>query len=137
MARRDDKLDAPPPPLPGPWVEKAACAALVRNPRYEWFPEEEEWDRPEVHRARATCNQCPVRAECARYAIDNKVPHGMWGGLSEEDRGFFPVKVRKRREPVKREPKCPGCGSKSWIVPKGRAQLTCVKCKATWPAILV
>lgn len=37
--------------------------------------------------AKAVCARCPVRIECADYAIRSREPYGVWGGLTEEDRG--------------------------------------------------
>jgi WhiB family redox-sensing transcriptional regulator len=36
--------------------------------------------------AKAVCVRCPVRIECADYAIRSREPYGVWGGLTEEDR---------------------------------------------------
>lgn len=36
--------------------------------------------------AKRVCASCPVRLECADYAIRAREPYGVWGGLSEEDR---------------------------------------------------
>jgi hypothetical protein len=36
--------------------------------------------------ARQLCKTCPVRALCADYAIENREPHGLWGGLSPRER---------------------------------------------------
>jgi WhiB family transcriptional regulator, redox-sensing transcriptional regulator len=37
-------------------------------------------------RAKAVCAQCPVRAECLAWALDTGQPHGVWGGLDEQER---------------------------------------------------
>ena len=37
-------------------------------------------------RAKAVCAQCPVRSECLAWAIDTHQPHGVWGGLDEQER---------------------------------------------------
>jgi WhiB family redox-sensing transcriptional regulator len=36
--------------------------------------------------AKRVCASCPVRLECADYAIRAREPFGVWGGLSEDDR---------------------------------------------------
>ena len=44
------------------------------------------------------CNDCPIKSECANYAIHNE-QHGFWGGLSPSDRAG----IRRRKnipEPV-------------------------------------
>jgi hypothetical protein len=39
--------------------------------------------------ARRVCAGCPVRAQCLAYAAENG-EHGIWGGLSEEERSGVP-----------------------------------------------
>lgn len=36
--------------------------------------------------AKAICLQCPVIDECREYALKHDERHGIWGGLSEEER---------------------------------------------------
>ena len=40
----------------------------------------------DVERAKAVCAGCPVRAECLRYALDNGLDHGIFGGTTETER---------------------------------------------------
>jgi WhiB family redox-sensing transcriptional regulator len=37
-------------------------------------------------KAVALCNTCPVQDVCFKYALENKVEYGIWGGASQEDR---------------------------------------------------
>ena len=37
-------------------------------------------------RAKAVCAQCPVRDECLDWALETAQPHGVWGGLDEQER---------------------------------------------------
>lgn len=37
-------------------------------------------------RALRICDRCPVREQCLRYAIDNGIEFGIWGGLTERQR---------------------------------------------------
>ena len=37
-------------------------------------------------RAKAVCAQCPVRTECLGWALETGQPHGVWGGLDEQER---------------------------------------------------
>lgn len=32
------------------------------------------------------CRRCPVRAQCAGYALSTKEPYGVWGGFTEHER---------------------------------------------------
>jgi WhiB family transcriptional regulator, redox-sensing transcriptional regulator len=66
-------------PGPGPWAHDARC----RNaPAEIFFPTRGESLDP----ARAICAHCPVIAECRDYAIEISELHGVWGGLSENER---------------------------------------------------
>lgn len=39
-----------------------------------------------VIEARRICDQCPARAACLDYAVENRLEHGIWGGTSERER---------------------------------------------------
>lgn len=36
--------------------------------------------------AKRVCRRCPVRYECLAYALDRRVEHGVWGGMTERER---------------------------------------------------
>ncbi|WP_405524519.1 WhiB family transcriptional regulator [Streptomyces canus] len=38
------------------------------------------------NRAKAVCTGCPVRTECLAYALDQRIEHGIWGGMTERER---------------------------------------------------
>jgi WhiB family redox-sensing transcriptional regulator len=40
----------------------------------------------EIARARSVCRGCSVRPECLDWALDREILHGVWGGLSEDER---------------------------------------------------
>lgn len=61
------------------WQSKARC--LEADPEV-FFPERGGSSKA----ARAVCNQCPVRVECLRYALQNREQFGIWGGTSERER---------------------------------------------------
>lgn len=68
-------------PLPAPpaWTDQARCAET--DPE-AFFPEK----GGSTKAAKAVCSQCPVRAECLTYALDNDERFGVWGGVSERGR---------------------------------------------------
>lgn len=37
-------------------------------------------------RAAAICRQCPLQARCLEYAVARPEVHGVWGGLTAEER---------------------------------------------------
>jgi WhiB family redox-sensing transcriptional regulator len=45
---------------------------------------------PLVKRAKLICWSCPVRSKCLAYALDHRQEHGIWGGLTEEERRRIP-----------------------------------------------
>ncbi|MFD0337090.1 WhiB family transcriptional regulator [Streptomyces sp. NPDC127117] len=36
--------------------------------------------------AKAICTGCPVRTECLAHALDHRIEHGIWGGMTERER---------------------------------------------------
>lgn len=69
------------------WQQEAAC----RGPLGAVFfpPPTTERKREKLAReakAKRICESCPVMAACRSYALDIREPHGVWGGLSEQER---------------------------------------------------
>ncbi len=67
------------------WQERALCAQT--DPE-AFFPEKGGSTRE----AKKVCLSCVVRGECLEYALQNDERFGIWGGLSERERG----KLKKR-----------------------------------------
>lgn len=51
----------------------------------------------QVARAKAVCASCPVRPDCLRYALAAGPLHGVWGGLTEEERRLLRQREAKAR----------------------------------------
>ena len=69
------------------WQAKAACRgpqAVVFFPPQQFERKEERLAREE--RAKAICRECSVRHPCLDYAVTIREPHGIWGGLNENER---------------------------------------------------
>lgn len=68
------------------WQQRAACRtedpALFFGPSGERQPEREVRERM----AKFVCARCPVRTDCLDYAVARREEHGVWGGLSEDER---------------------------------------------------
>lgn len=71
------------------WQDLALCAQT--DPE-AFFPEVGGSTRE----ARRVCRQCPVRAECLQYALENDERFGVWGGLSERERNRMKPKAPPR-----------------------------------------
>jgi WhiB family redox-sensing transcriptional regulator len=61
------------------WKRDALC---TEHPEVQFFPERGESSEP----AKATCRKCLAREDCLRYALDEAIKCGIWGGLSERER---------------------------------------------------
>lgn len=69
------------------WQVKAACRgpqAAVFFPPPQFERKDEKIEREA--RAKMICAACPVRQPCLDYAIAIREPHGIWGGLNENER---------------------------------------------------
>ncbi len=61
------------------WRNRAACAGLDTQ---LFFPSQGE----SISEAKEICASCPVRVECADYALASGQRFGIWGGTTERDR---------------------------------------------------
>jgi WhiB family transcriptional regulator, redox-sensing transcriptional regulator len=70
------------------WQVKAACrgpqnaAVFFPPPRFERKHEKLERETA----AKGICRSCAVRRDCLDYALSIREPHGIWGGLNENER---------------------------------------------------
>lgn len=69
------------------WRERARCKGL---PVDLFFPRKQDANTNFilVANARLVCAGCQVRKECLRFAVDNVITHGMYGGVMPRDRRF-------------------------------------------------
>ena len=74
------------------WHAKAACA---ETPTDEFFPVGSSGPALEqIAKAKAICATCPVASKCLEYALSTGQNDGIWGGMSEDERGA----ERRRRQ---------------------------------------
>lgn len=73
------------------WQESALCAQTDPD---IFFPEKGGSTAP----ATSICSQCEVRAECLEYAISNDIRHGIWGGMSDNDRRRISRERKRARQ---------------------------------------
>jgi WhiB family redox-sensing transcriptional regulator len=81
------------------WQEKGLCRSA--DPLLFFHPQNERGSS-RVRRdqsAKRICASCPVRLECADYAIRAREPYGVWGGLSEEERERIISRITSRQFP--------------------------------------
>lgn len=77
--RWDELMDA---------IDAAPIVVPCQNTDPElWFGDEDMSNaRATYNIARKLCAVCPVKDLCLSYALTQDEPHGMWGGLSPDER---------------------------------------------------
>lgn len=68
------------------WLARAACAGMDTRA----FFSSGNHARAQVFAAKRVCQSCPVKQDCANYAIDTGERFGVWGGMSQQE-------LRKKR----------------------------------------
>jgi WhiB family redox-sensing transcriptional regulator len=69
------------------WQRSAACRGPESVVFYPPTANETRLQRElRESRAKVICAGCPVRAPCLDHALDIMEPHGIWGGLTEQER---------------------------------------------------
>jgi hypothetical protein len=115
------------------WLSQAACAGMDQRA----FFANGCHSREQVRAAQKVCDSCPVRAQCADYAVQIGEKWGVWGGMSQKElrqkRHRFtsraktsttaPKPAAKKREPAR-------CGTNSGYYKHLREKTeTCVPCR--------
>lgn len=73
------------------WRKKARCKGLSVD---LFFPKKKEIKTNHflIANSRLVCAGCPVRKECLRFAVDNVITHGIYGGVMPIDRRLGKLK---------------------------------------------
>lgn len=50
----------------------------------------------QANEAKAVCLGCPVRIRCRNYALKRPEVHGVWGGMTEEERAALQRRARRQ-----------------------------------------
>lgn len=81
------------PDAPGEWTEQAACKGML--PVFYVNPN----NKKVVDQALNICHhKCPVLLECQQYALRTEQEHGVWGGMTPEQRQRnFSVKPKRAK----------------------------------------
>lgn len=73
--------------ISGNWRSAAACRSAEPD---LFFPISASGKALEqVAEAKAICARCPVRSQCLAFSLRTRQPHGIWGGMTEEERAFI------------------------------------------------
>lgn len=77
----------PPTPAGGwDWRVHAACRSVDPSTFYQSDNERGPARTRRESDAKAVCAACPVIQECLRWALAAREVHGIWGGLTGEER---------------------------------------------------
>lgn len=69
---------------PDDWRDQAKCRD--EDPEL-WFPIGTSGPAEiQIQIAQGVCGRCPVAGECLRWATDNDIADGIWGGRTEGER---------------------------------------------------
>lgn len=49
-----------------------------------------------ITEAKTVCRRCPVRTDCLSWALDSGQDHGVWGGMSEDERRALKRRNQRR-----------------------------------------
>ncbi|KOG13812.1 MULTISPECIES: WhiB family transcriptional regulator [Streptomyces] len=60
------------------WMVSASCRTV--------HPDDLFVEGAAQNQAKALCTGCPVKAECLAHALDGRIEHGVWGGMTERER---------------------------------------------------
>jgi WhiB family redox-sensing transcriptional regulator len=75
------------------WRDNAACRDADPD---LFFPADDiRSARAQVKTAKLICRGCPVRTTCLSWALGSGQEHGIWGGLTEDERRW----LRRRSRP--------------------------------------
>jgi WhiB family transcriptional regulator, redox-sensing transcriptional regulator len=70
--------------IPMDWRDRSAC--LDEDPEL-FFPIGNTGPAIlQIEEAKAVCRRCEVREQCLAWALEAGQDHGVWGGLSEDER---------------------------------------------------
>lgn len=65
------------------WRDRAACLGMDTE---LFFPLPGRYST-EAEFAKSICKNCPVKDDCLRFALENRENYGIFGGLTQEERG--------------------------------------------------
>lgn len=88
-------------PRAADWRDAALCRSDLYDPEL-WFPKGTDAASVDAEQeAVRICRRCPAMAACRDWAIKTRQDHGVWGGLTAQDRADL---RRHGRIPKKRTP---------------------------------
>jgi len=66
------------------WDVEAACQSA--DPELFFPSSQSDPSLVAIQAAKRVCRGCPVQPQCLEFALSARLEHGVWGGLSEDER---------------------------------------------------
>ena len=88
-----------PRPLTDDWQWQLQGACRSFDPELFFHPADERGSSRAARErlAKQVCAGCPVRASCLEHALGAGEAHGVWGGLSEQERARLLAEPSRRQ----------------------------------------
>lgn len=83
------------------WQLSGACRAANLDLFYSDDNERPIERKLREQHAREVCRSCTVTTLCLAYALEIEEPHGMWGGLSENERYRIRLRIAARKSAIR------------------------------------
>ncbi|WP_433017983.1 WhiB family transcriptional regulator [Kribbella sp. CA-294648] len=77
------------------WRHRAACLSEEADLFFPIGSSDAAYQQ--IDEAKAVCHRCDVRAECLDWALRIGQDHGVWGGLSPDERDALRRRTRRQR----------------------------------------
>jgi WhiB family redox-sensing transcriptional regulator len=74
------------------WQKQAACAGVPIATFI--FSDDIKYNKNAKFKALEYCNSCPVKNDCLRFAYNNNIQYGVYGGLTPNERRKFRFQFR-------------------------------------------
>lgn len=78
------------------WQDFAICRSLPRELHFGPAGEKDHEKTEREAAAKAVCAGCPVDRECLEDAVTNNIKHGVFGGMSEDERRAYRINLNRR-----------------------------------------
>lgn len=90
---KDSFFQALESPDDGLWRDHANCRTLGTTDFFITASSNSRAVNKKISEVVALCDACSVRGECLRFAIDNNIIYGIWGGMTATQRKRYLTEV--------------------------------------------
>ncbi|MFI5801986.1 WhiB family transcriptional regulator [Streptomyces sp. NPDC051561] len=77
------------------WQRQALC--VEADPEIFFPVGSNDTSEADERRAKDVCEVCEVRARCFQWAVNHRIPEGIWGGFTARERRELADRLKNRR----------------------------------------